>query len=103
MVYMGLAVAPFVMVEIMHIEIELGSKNPFGQVKSGSILLRGCLARGQWNEIKDDLKLHTSTDQMENIEWMEVCWDRPTGNRLNWEKLQHPLSNQVLLFFLPFF
>lgn len=39
--------------EIIQVDVELASSNPFGQVKSASMILTGQLARGQWHSFGD--------------------------------------------------
>jgi hypothetical protein len=81
--------------EIMKVDIELASSNPFGQVKSASMILTGQLARGQWHSSGDNVHIQVSSE-LENIVNMEVYWDKPKNVQLN-----DPCFREAFLYFLP--
>jgi hypothetical protein len=89
----------------MSADIELLSGNQFGQVKSGSLRLKGCLAPGWYNtEIQEWFSFQTSVLSSENI-WsnLEFFWDRPKGRRMCWENLPDSHRSRVALYLLPIY
>ncbi len=86
---------PRSLAEIMKVDVELASSDPFGQVKSASMILAGQLARGQWHSFGDTANIQVSSE-LDHIVNVEVYWDKPKNGRLN-----DPCFREAFLYFIP--
>jgi hypothetical protein len=96
---------PCPQIKITSANTELLTGNRFGQVKSGSLRLKGHLAPCWYNtESQEGPILQTSVLSSENLSNdLEVFWDRPTERRMYLKNLPDCHISRVALYMLPIY